>query len=96
MKRNNSEKKADGARKRPKKIGRGGESKVCACSRPAVKKERGGWVCAECLALERKRYGTGTRRTRRRVYYSQYSPHAKYAEWMFRADRGHRTSVVSL
>jgi hypothetical protein len=56
-----------------------------------VVKKRGGWVCAGCLALERERYGTGTRQQAR---YAQYNPNAKYAEWMFQTDRGRRTPVA--
>ena len=26
--------------------------KTCACSRPAVKKDKGEWACARCLAIE--------------------------------------------
>ena len=77
---------------RQKKGGRGGASKVCACSRRGVLKLRGGWLCAGCLALERKRDGTGTRRQVTRVQ----SPLAKYGEWMFQAERGRKTPVVDL
>jgi hypothetical protein len=75
--------------KRGRPPGRSGESRICACSKPAVRRERGGWICADCMAKEAQRYGAGPRRMR------QYSPNAKYADWMFRADRGHKTLVVN-
>lgn len=33
-------------------------ARTCDCGRRAVKRKSGSWVCADCLELERKYYGT--------------------------------------